>query len=295
MKAAVCREFGRPLVIEDAFRVRLAACGSVRATSIAWKARGAAYCAPSLPAGRAPPDLEKHSQCWYNGGVTLVVIGGPTEERVENAVRAFEAAGFRRASAIAEDLKQGNIVVPLRVGAAEILKQADDRGILYALVHHGPDDRIKDGTYARAHHRVEAPELIELARRLGANQKMLVTCVAFAFKEGIPKDSAFVVDARCLDNPYWVDDLRDLDGRDPRIAQFVLDQREAMVLLDSLCTMLGALLPAYRARGRMELTLAFGCTGGRQRSVVLALELARRLQARGDLDVGVELRELEQR
>ena len=181
-------------------------------------------------------------------------------------------------------------MVPLRVGAAEVLHQADQRGIPYVLVHHGPKDRIKNGTYARAHHRVEAPQLIELARRLGANQKMLVTCVAFAFREGIPTDSALVVDARCLDNPYWVDELRDLDGRDPRIAQFVLNQHEATVLLDSLDTMLGELLPAYRARGRMELTLAFGCNGGRQRSVALAVELARRLQVRGNLDVGVELR-----
>src|SRR6266576_3481931 len=160
VKAGVCREFGGPLVIENATSTRR---NTARSES-GWRPAASV---------RATPDLEKHSQCWYNGGVTLVVIGGPTEERVENAVRAFEAEGFRRASAIAEDLKQGNTVVPLRVGAAEILKQADDRGILYALVHHGPDDRIKNGTYARAHHRVEAPELTELARRLGANQKML--------------------------------------------------------------------------------------------------------------------------
>ena len=251
--------------------------------------------APDLPEGRARPDLEKHPPRCYKCGVTRVVIGGPTDERVENAVRAFEAEGFRRASAITDDLEEGNIVVPLRVGATDVLNQADQRGIRYVLVHHGPQGAIENGTYTRAHHRVEAPQLIELARRLGANQKTLVTCVAFAFREGIPTDSALVVDARCLDNPYWVDDLRDLDGRDPRIAQFVLNQREATVLLDSLDTLLRELLPAYRSRGRMELTLAFGCYGGRQRSVALALELARRLQARGDLDVGVELRDLEQR
>jgi len=226
--------------------------------------------------------------------VTLVVIGGSTEERVENAVRAFEAEGFRRASAITGDPRDGNVVVPLKARAAAVLDQADREGIRYVLVHHGPDDRTKNGTYARARHRVEAPQLAELARRLAADQKTLVKCVAFAFKEGIPKDSAFVVDARCLDNPYWVEDLRDLDGRDPRVARFVLDQLEASALLDSLETMLGALLPAYRARGRMELTLAFGCNGGRQRSVALATELARRLQAQADLDVGVELRDLEQ-
>lgn len=227
--------------------------------------------------------------------MTLVVIGGPTDERVEVAVRAFEAEGFRRASAIPEDLEEGNLEVPLRLGAIDALNQADKRRIPYILVHHGPKDGIENGTYTRADHRVEAPQLIELARRLGANQKMLVTCVAFAFGEGIPPDSAFVVDARCLNNPYWVEDLRHLDGRDPRIAQFVLKQPEAKVLLDSLDALLGELLPAFRARGRMELTLAFGCSGGRQRSVALAVELARRLGVRDNLDVSVKLRDLEQR
>ncbi len=233
------------------------------------------------------------SSLWYKDRVTLVVIGGSTEERVEKAVRAFEAEGFRRASDITEDPKEGDVVVPLSVRAAAVLDQADRDGIRYVVVHHGPDDGRKNGTYRRAHHRVEAPQLAELARRLGADQKMLVRCVAFAFKEGIPKDSAFVVDARCLANPYWGEDLRDLDGRDPRVARFVLDQLEATALLGSLEQMLSALLPAYRARGRMELTLAFGCNGGRQRSVALATELARRLQRRADLEVGVELRDVE--
>jgi UPF0042 nucleotide-binding protein len=186
-----------------------------------------------------------------------------------------------------------NVVVPLRDGAAEVLEEADREGIGYVLVHHGPDDRIENGTYARAHHRVEAPQLTELAERLEADQKTLVRCIAFAFKEGIPRDSAWVVDARCLDNPDWVDALCDLDGRDPRIAQFVLRQREATVLLNSVDTALGSLLPAYRSRGRMDLTLAFGCNGGRQRSVALAIEMARRLRARADLEVSVELREIE--
>ena len=66
------------------------------------------------------------------------------------------------------------------------------------------------------------------------------------------------------------------------------------MLLTSLDTLLGVLLPAYRSRGRMDLTLAFGCNGGRQRSVALAIEMARRLRARADLEVGVELREIEQ-
>jgi hypothetical protein len=159
------------------------------------------------PAGHG--SLKNPPRPWYKDRVTLVVIGGPTQERVETAVRAFEAEGFRRATTITGDPRAVNVVVPLPVGAAEVLEEADRKGIRYVLVHHGPDDRIENGSYARAHHRIEAPQLMELAQRLGADQKMLVRCIAFAFKEGIPRDSAWVVDARCLDNPYWVDDLCD--------------------------------------------------------------------------------------
>ena len=99
------------------------------------------------------------------------------------------------------------------------------------------------------------------------------------------RDAALLIDARFLDNPYWVPELRDRTGRDPEVAEFVLKQPQAVKLLDDLETIVGDLLPHYHEKGRMHLVVAFGCTGGRHRSVVLAGEMARRLEKRDGLDV----------
>ena len=139
--------------------------------------------------------------------MSLVIVGGPDQEAVEAALRAFEAEGWARAHELLPwDAADG--VMAVRDAAA--LREADLRGIRYALVHHGPDDGVVEGTYARAHHRVDAAQLPELARRLRSRERMLVTCLAFGYRNGIPEGSAWVVDARFLDNPYWVPELREL-------------------------------------------------------------------------------------
>lgn len=224
--------------------------------------------------------------------MTVVGVGGRDEERVERAVAAFEAEGFSRVATLVEATATGNFVVPLRDPAADVLDEADRLRLEYVLVHHGPDNGVSGGTYSRGRHRVEAPQLAELARRLRDDERMLVTCLAFAYQKGIPDGSAWVVDARCLDNPYWVDELRSLDGRDPRVSKFVLRQPEASSILGGLEAMLRLVLPAYWHRGRMDVKIAFGCTGGRQRSVALALDLARRLRRNRDLEVRAQLRDL---
>ncbi|HEY7198895.1 MAG TPA: RNase adapter RapZ [Candidatus Dormibacteraeota bacterium] len=219
----------------------------------------------------------------------LVIVGGACEERVTSAVAAFEAAGWSPARELDPWSEADGV---LATSDPALLREADARGIRYVLVHHGPDDGVAEGTYARAHHRVERDQLPELARRLRTRDRLLVTCLAFAFKNGIPEGSAWVVDGRFLDNPYWVPELRDLDGRDPRVRDYVLCQPAAATLLDGLEATLVPLLPAYR--GRTELTLAFGCTGGRHRSVVLAAEMARRLSAVEGIDVEFRARELDE-
>lgn len=226
--------------------------------------------------------------------MSLVVLGGTTQEQVEEALREFEAAGFavKRGGIVDPDGGEGDVAFALQGEGAAALHDADARGLRYVLVHHGPDDGEPEGTYARAHHRVENRELPELARRLRARSRLEVTCLAFGYKNGIPAESAWVVDSRCLDNPYWVPELKPLDGRDARVREYVLGQAAAGRLLDGLERLIVPLLPEYSARGRMELTIAFGCTGGRHRSVALAEEMARRLSLLPELEVRVRARDL---
>jgi hypothetical protein len=215
----------------------------------------------------------------------LVFVGGSD---LEAAIHAFAGAGF----AVGEEGGDGDRMVPLAGDATAALKAADAAGAKYELVHVGPDDGSPEGSHARAHHRVAAAELPALARRLRSREKLLVRCVAFGYKQGLPAGADWVVDARFLDNPYWVEDLRPQTGLDPAVRRHVLAQPAAGELLDNLERTMAGLIPAYRSQGRQELTIAFGCTGGRHRSVVLAAELARRLGGGDQVEVETEYREL---
>ena len=214
----------------------------------------------------------------------LVFVAGSD---LEAAVHAFAGAGF----AVGEEGADGDRMVPLAGDATLALKAADAAGSKYDLVHVGPDDGAPEGSHARAHHRVAAAELPALAKRLRTREKLLVRCIAFGYKHGLPAAADWVVDARFLDNPYWVEELRPQTGLDPAVRRYVLAQPAAGELLDNLERTMAGLIPAYRSQGRQELTIAFGCTGGHHRSVVLATELAHRLSS-GEVDVETEYREL---
>jgi hypothetical protein len=223
--------------------------------------------------------------------VTLVIVGGTTEPELEEAVGVFLDTGFQLARWLSP-FDDADGVLPLRGDGAVILKDADARGIRYVLVHVGSDDGKAGGSHDRAHHRVDVAQLRELAQQLKSRERMLITCLAFGYKRGIPDGSAWVVDVRLLDNPYWVDELRPLDGRDPRVREFVLAQPAATELLDNLERTLKDALPHYRERGRSQLIVAFGCTGGRHRSVAMAKEMAARLERLDGVDVEFTPRDL---
>src|SRR5947209_20292669 len=216
--------------------------------------------------------------------MTLVIVGASTEQRMQDAISAFEMAGFRRISEL-DGVSEGDLVLGISDGGAEVLREADRRAIKYVLIHDGEDDRHDGGTYERAHHRIEAAQRDELAQHLRGRERPLITCLAFGYKNGAPADAALLIDARFLDNPYWVPELRDRTGRDPEVADFVLKQPSAVKLLDDLQRIVGDLLPHYHEKGRMHLVVAFGCTGGRHRSVVLAAEMARRLEKHDGIEV----------
>ena len=94
---------------------------------------------------------------------------------------------------------------------------------------------------------------------------------------------------RFLDNPYWVEELLGQDGRDEAVRAYVLGQPAAVELMNRLESVLRWALPLYQ---RDDLTVAFGCTGGRHRSVVLAEEMARRLSRLQNVDITFEARDL---
>ncbi|HYI60669.1 MAG TPA: RNase adapter RapZ, partial [Acidimicrobiales bacterium] len=90
-----------------------------------------------------------------------------------------------------------------------------------------------------------------------------------------------VIDCRFLPNPHWVDELRPLSGLDEPVRDYVMSQPETAEFIDRLDALFELVLPAFVREGKSYLTVAFGCTGGRHRSVALSEAIAGRLAAHG--------------
>lgn len=107
---------------------------------------------------------------------------------------------------------------------------------------------------------------------------MTIEIVSFAYKNGLPPEADLVFDCRFLKNPHYEPSLREKDGRDPDVAAYVASDPLFPAFCDQVVAHARLLLPAYEAAGKSYLTLAFGCTGGKHRSVALAERLASELR-----------------
>ena len=110
---------------------------------------------------------------------------------------------------------------------------------------------------------------------------LLVALVSFGYRFGIPADSDLVFDVRFLPNPHFVPRLRRYSGRHPRVARYLRSFPQTGEFLRRIEGLLAYLIPHYIREGKSYLTIAFGCTGGRHRSVMLAEAVRRALGRRG--------------
>ena len=104
---------------------------------------------------------------------------------------------------------------------------------------------------------------------------MQTTVMSFGYKYGVPTEADLVIDCRFLANPHWVQDLRPKTGLEQGVRNYVLSESATSEFLERLCPLLEFLVPSYVDEGKAYLTIAFGCTGGRHRSVVIAEEISR--------------------
>jgi len=105
--------------------------------------------------------------------------------------------------------------------------------------------------------------------------------MSFGFARGLPRNADLVFDMRFLKNPHWQPGLRDLTGTDPRVAEHIATDEAYHGALERIEDLILTLLPRYEAEGKSYVTVAFGCTGGRHRSVHVAERVAARLRAEG--------------
>ncbi|MEM1374991.1 MAG: RNase adapter RapZ [Pseudomonadota bacterium] len=122
--------------------------------------------------------------------------------------------------------------------------------------------------------------------------KLAVTLHSFSYKRGLPRGIDMVFDCRFLRNPYWDESLRDLTGLSDAVQRYVSQDDRYGAFFDQVTALAELLLPAYREEGKAHLSIAFGCTGGRHRSVTMAEHVASAL-AEKDWQVSIRHRELE--
>ncbi len=110
---------------------------------------------------------------------------------------------------------------------------------------------------------------------------LLVSCLSFGFKNGVPLDADMVFDVRFLPNPHFVPEFRKKTGLDPKVAAYVRGFPQTEEFLGKVTSLMLYLLPHYVKEGKSYLTVAFGCTGGQHRSVMMAEEMSWRLEKAG--------------
>lgn len=116
---------------------------------------------------------------------------------------------------------------------------------------------------------------------LGNNEFMHIDVQSFGFKFGAMSEGDLVFDVRCLPNPFYVPELKNKTGLDKDVYDYVLSFDEAKVLLGKLTDLIDYLIPLYEKEGKSQLVIAFGCTGGKHRSVTFAEAVAEHLRKQG--------------
>ena len=124
-----------------------------------------------------------------------------------------------------------------------------------------------------------------------AGRPMVITLLTFGYKFGVPYDLDLLFDLRFLPNPHFVPELRPHTGEDPRVREYIMAQPDSVEFLARLQGFIEYLLPRYRSEGKSYLTIGLGCTGGRHRSVAVALMIAEWLRKNG-YDVIIKHRDM---
>jgi RNase adapter protein RapZ len=250
------------------------------------------FCIDNLPTALAPDAV---ALC-EKGGISRVAFG------MDVRVRAFLGEVGRVLSQLEDDGRRDVSVLFLDATDETILRRFSETRRPHALATSGTltgAASVLEGLTlererlaplrARATSVVDTTSLSvhELRRSVialfgpasGTTERMTVRIVSFGFKYGTPVDADLVFDVRFLKNPYFVPELKRVPGTEPSVREFVLALPESHEFIDKTLDLLRYVIPKYEREGKSYLTIAFGCTGGMHRSVVLAEHVAMALDA----------------
>ena len=244
------------------------------------------YCVDNLPVGLIPSFAE--------------LVGQSSEiERTALVVDVREGAQLEDLPKIVQSVKR---ILPTRV----LFLEADDAVLLRRFSETrrphplGTSSTVKSSLTAERAHLRKIRALADLVidtskfnvhelrtyvtqrfQKQETGKNLLVSCTSFGFKQGLPEDADLVFDVRFLPNPHFVPEFRSLTGRHPKVARYIRSFPQTREFIDRISKLLVYLLPHYIHEGKSYLTIAFGCTGGQHRSVMIAEDVSKRLRKAG--------------
>ncbi|AKV02594.1 putative ATP-binding protein [Labilithrix luteola] len=245
------------------------------------------FCIDNLPTALAPDAV---ALC-EKGGMTRVALG------IDVRVRVFLGEVGRDLSLLDDSGRRDLHVLFLDASDETILRRFSETRRPHALATSGTLEgaasvlegvtlererlaplraratRVVDTT-ALSVHELRRTVLAQFGPASGTAERMALRIVSFGFKYGTPADADLVFDVRFLKNPYFVPELKRVPGTDPRVRAYVLGLPETPEFLSRTLDLLEYVVPNYEKEGKSYLTIAFGCTGGMHRSVVMAEHVA---------------------
>jgi UPF0042 nucleotide-binding protein len=244
------------------------------------------YCVDNLPVGLIPPFAE-------------LVAQSPEIERTALVVDVREGKRLEELPDIVKSVKRilPTKIVFLEASDAALLRRFSETRRPHPL---GANSSVKSSLAMERRHlrhiRAMADMVIDTSKfnvhelrshinerfqKQQSGRNILVSCVSFGFKHGVPEDADLVFDVRFLPNPHFVPEFRMLTGRDPKVAKYIRSFPQTREFIQRISKLLVYLLPHYIREGKSYLTISFGCTGGQHRSVMIAEEVRKRLRAAG--------------
>ncbi|HYB62221.1 MAG TPA: RNase adapter RapZ [Methylomirabilota bacterium] len=244
------------------------------------------YCVDNLPVDLIPTFSELHR------------FGNAEIERAALLVDVREGGQIKRLPAILRQLRQETLATLVFIEASNValMRRFSETRRPHPL---GPQLSIGEGLNRERELMAPIRKLADvvidttkfnvhelrhfITQRFQTNAKwpLVVTTVSFGYRYGVPADADLVFDVRFLPNPHFVPRLRRLSGKNPRVARYVRSFPQTGRFLKRIEGLLAFLIPFYIREGKSYLTIAFGCTGGRHRSVVLAGAVAEILEKHG--------------
>ncbi len=247
------------------------------------------YCVDNMPVALAESALRLATE--NDPKLTGVALGIDARERLffpqwPRVFRDLERAGFHPEvlfldagdEVLVRRYSESRRPHPMVDGAVSLVDGIRKERLALAEMRERAD-RVIDTSALSVHELREVITAAVLGAATGA--AMTIAIVSFGYKYGIPLGMDLVLDVRFLPNPFFVPELRPLDGTDARVRDYVMKHAEARRFIDEITRLLGFLVPLYRRESKSYLTIGLGCTGGRHRSPTLADELAQRLERDG--------------